>query len=146
MTNFEKYYSKIKEIASSGSKLAMHHGILRPCKNLACVSCDFRAGNEKVNCETKILRWLCKEYKKPIKLTAKEKSFLSIVETGWIARDKSGTLYWYSEKPIRRKTEFTMFGDGEQFPITKILDLFNFIKWEDEPYSVEEMLTWEGEE
>lgn len=146
MTNFEKYYSKIKEISSSGSKLAMHHGILRPCKNLACVSCDFRAGNEKVNCEAKILRWLCKEYKKPIKLTAKEKAFLSIVETGWIARDKNcNYIYWYDKKPKKEYDEWICW-NSKTIMIPLWLNLFKFIEWEDEPYSVEEMLTWEVEE
>lgn len=142
MTNFEKYKDDIIQICTSTGEIpAVLSDKVSDCEKSKCSDCLLfkKAGD----CSIKFILWLYEEYIEPIKLTAKEKAFLSIVETGWIARDKSGKLHWYSEKPQKNNAVFSIYGDGEFFFIAKILGLFNFIKWEDEPYSVEEMLTWE---
>ena len=72
--------------------------------------------NEKV-----ILRSLPKEYK-------------------WIARDLSGMVYIFIERP--EKGQAIWYGCGQ--PMIPIYNLFQFIQWEDEePYSIEKLL---GEE
>ena len=68
-----------------------------------------------------ILRSLPKEYK-------------------WIARDLSGLVYIFIERPEKGQTIW--YGCGQ--PMTPFYHLFQFIQWEDdEPYLIEELL---GEE
>lgn len=145
MTNFEKYKDEILQLSKESKVIALKNGTPASCKNFVyCKGCGFRADEEIQNCEAKRIIWLYDEYKEPIKLTAEEKAFLSIVKTGWIARDQAGgSLYWYSNKPERRSEIFDVAGVEKTFSIPEVLNLFKFIKWEDEPYSVEKMLTWE---
>ena len=71
--------------------------------------------------EKVILRSLPKEYK-------------------WIARDLSGMVYIFIERP--EKGQAIWYGCGQ--PMIPFYHLFQFIQWEDEePYSIEELL---GEE
>ena len=71
--------------------------------------------------EKVILRSLPKEYK-------------------WIARDLSGMVYIFIERP--EKGQAIWYGCGQ--PMIPFYHLFQFIKWEDEePYSIEKLL---GEE
>ena len=88
----------------------------------------------------KELLWERKE--KP-QLTEDEKTILRNVpkEYKWIARDSSGMVYMFIEKP--EKGQAIWYGFGQ--PMIPFYHLFQFIKWEDEePYSIEELL--EGEE
>ena len=58
----------------------------------------------------------------------------------WIARDLSGMVYIFIERP--EKGQDIWYGCGQ--PMIPFYHLFQFIKWEDEePYSIEELL--EGE-
>jgi hypothetical protein len=139
------YKDEILQLSKKSKVIALKNGTPASCKMFVyCNGCGFRADEEIQNCEAKRIIWLYDEYKEPIKLTAEEKAFLTIVKTGWIARDQAGRcLYWYSEKPERSSRVYDVLGVEEAFSIHKTLNLFNFIRWEDEPYSVEEMLTWE---
>ena len=83
------------------------------------------------------------ERKDEPKLTEDEKVILRNLpkEYKWIARDSSGMVYIFIEKPENRQAIWYGFGQ----PMIPFYHLFNFIKWEDEePYSIEELL--EGEE
>ena len=82
-----------------------------------------RKGKPKLNEDEKIiLRNIPKEYK-------------------WIARNLSGMVYIFIERP--EKGQAIWYGCGQ--PMIPFYHLFQFIKWEDEePYSIEELL--EGEE
>ena len=58
----------------------------------------------------------------------------------WIARDLSGMVYIFIERP--EKGQAIWYGCGQ--PMIPFYHLFQFIKWEDEePYSIEKLL---GEE
>ena len=58
----------------------------------------------------------------------------------WIARDLSGMVYIFIERP--KKGQAIWYGCGQ--PMIPFYHLFQFIKWEDEePYLIEELL---GEE
>ena len=88
----------------------------------------------------KELLWERKE--KP-KLTEDEKVFLRNVpkEYKWIARDLSGLVYIFIERP--EKGQAIWYGCGQ--PVIPFYHLFQFIQWEDEePYSIEKLL--KGEE
>lgn len=61
----------------------------------------------------------------------------------WVARDKNGTVWLYTNKPIRSSmfsrwnvdTENSLFSTNEWMEIDG--DLFPDLKWEDEPIEVE---------
>ena len=89
----------------------------------------------------KELLWERKE-EKP-KLTEDEKIILRNLpkEYKWIARDLSGMVYIFIERP--EKGQAIWYGCGQ--PMIPFYHLFQFITWEDEePYSIEELL--KGEE
>ena len=89
----------------------------------------------------KKLLWERKE-KSKIKLTDDEKVILRNVpkEYKWIARDLSGMVYIFIERP--EKGQAIWYGCGQ--PMIPFYHLFQFIQWEDEePYSIEDLL---GEE
>ena len=87
----------------------------------------------------KELLWERKE--KP-KLTEDEKVFLRNVpkEYKWIARDLSGLVYIFIERP--EKGQAIWYGCGQ--PMIPFYHLFQFIQWEDEePYLIEDLLKGE---
>ena len=89
----------------------------------------------------KELLWERKENPK-IKLTEDEKVILRSLPKGykWIARDLSGMVYIFIERP--EKGQAIWYGCGQ--PMIPFYHLFQFIQWEDEePYLIEELL---GEE
>ena len=90
--------------------------------------------------------YTCKELlwerKETPKLTEDEKVFLRNVpkEYKWIARDLSGMVYIFIERP--EKGQAIWYGCGQ--PMIPFYHLFQFIQWEDEePYSIEELLKGE---
>ena len=89
----------------------------------------------------KELLWERKEKPQP-KLTEDEKAILRNLpkEYKWIARDLSGMVYIFIERP--EKGQAIWYGCGQ--PMIPFYHLFQFIKWEDdEPYLIEDLL---GEE
>ena len=87
------------------------------------------------------LKELLWERKDP-KITEDEKAILRNLpkEYKWIARDLSGMVYIFIERP--EKGQAIWYGCGQ--PMIPFYHLFQFIKWEDEePYSIEKLL---GEE
>ena len=87
----------------------------------------------------KELLWERKE--KP-ELTEDEKVILRSLpkDYKWVARDLSGMVYIFIERP--EKGQAIWYGCGQ--PMIPFYHLFQFIKWEDkEPYSIEKLL---GEE
>lgn len=89
----------------------------------------------------KELLWERKE--KKLVISEDEKAILRNVPKHykWIARDLSGMVYIFIERP--EKGQAIWYGCGQ--PMIPFYHLFQFIKWEDEePYSIEELL--KGEE
>ena len=88
----------------------------------------------------KELLWERKEEPKPKpKLTEDEKVILRNLpkEYKWIARDLSGMVYIFIERP--EKGQAIWYGCGQ--PMIPFYHLFQFIQWEDEePYSIEDLL------
>ena len=83
------------------------------------------------------------ERKEEPKLNEYEKAILRDLpkEYKWIARDLSGMVYIFIERP--EKGQAIWYGCGQ--PMIPFYHLFQFIQWEDEePYLIEELL--EGEE
>ena len=87
--------------------------------------------------------YTCKELlwerKETPKLTEDEKVILRNLpkEYKWIARDSSGMVYIFIEKP--EKGQAIWYGFGQ--PMIPFYHLFQFIKWEDEePYLIVDLL------
>ena len=79
---------------------------------------------------------------KPI-ITKDEYAFLTFfVKSNYIARDEDGLLCVYGDMPLRAKKWW--WRGNSSFCIDYMA--FPFITWEDEPWSVEELLKLEVEE
>lgn len=142
MTNFEYWKDRILEIIRSDSLFGLFNGEVVDCHNLPCDDCGFSG-----YCTRKRFEWLYSEYIDRPKLTKKERAFCELVETGWLARDKDGSLYFYDDKPYKedgfwRIKKHYVYINPFIFPFE-----FSFIKFEDkEPWSVEDLLKLEVEE
>ena len=96
-----------------------------------------------------MLKWLAEEYEelklKQI-LTKQQKKLCEALKSGYIARDENDCLRWYAKKPKKGNISWLSVRESRLLLETCSQD-FPFIKWGDkEPYSIEDMLTWEVEE
>ena len=112
-------------------------------ENLNIIDCDNGLDIMKVYKDYTLKELLWERKEKPqIKLTEDEKAILRNLpkEYKWIARDLSGMVYIFIERP--EKGQAIWYGCGQ--PMIPFYHLFQFIKWEDEePYSIEELLKGE---
>lgn len=154
MTNFEYYKDEIKKIAEASNKIAVRDGKIVACAAIRCNSCKFKSTDDSISsCESRMLLWLCEEHKETLRLTAKEYAYLSFLEEGYIVRSKDTfgeDIRVYCNKP-KLGRDFAdgsakWYGSELKALINANVGLFDFIKIDDEPYSIEEMLTWEHEE
>lgn len=80
------------------------------------------------------------------KLTKREKEFCEFMKCGWIARDESGSLYWFNSKPRKTGTCWDNI-HVEYFCMDLLNTPFAFIQWEDdEPWDVSKLRKLEVEE
>lgn len=147
MTNFEKFKDEILDLAKNSEYLSVVKGQPENCIDTDCKMCGISILKGAADCNGKRILWLYEEYHEPIKLTKKQWNLLNVFETGWLARDKkANALYWYSKKPKRHSNCFVLTPNSKMVLLHNVFDVFGFITWEDEPYSVETMLTWEVED
>lgn len=154
MTNFEYYKDEIKRIAEAGNTIAVRDGKILACPAVRCNDCKFKNTNDSfIPCGSRMLLWLYEEHKETLKLTAKEYSYLSFLEKGYMVRSKGvfgEDIRVYCDKPNADITfadrSISWYGNELKALINANVGLFDFIKIDDEPYSIEEMLTWEHEE
>lgn len=88
-------------------------------------------------------KWLCEEYKEPVKLTRFEhdvlKHLLEKTQYRFIVREKSDNIYIYKRKPKKGTGAWDISSGMQNLNI--FVDLFPFIKWEDsEPTLIEYVL------
>ena len=105
-------------------------------------NCDIIFDAMKVDKDYTCKELLWERKEKP-QLTEDEKVILKKLpyDYKWIARDLSGMVYMFIEKP--EKGQAIWYGFGQ--PVIPFYHLFQFIQWEDkEPYSIEDLL--KGEE
>lgn len=78
-------------------------------------------------------------------LTKRERAFCETMQEGWLVRDRHNTLYFFQSKPNRGDEIWLVTGmkNGVMRIYPSMMPNFRFIRWEDEPYSIEELLTWE---
>lgn len=153
MTNFEYYKDDILKIVEDNGTPCFNIKTdkISRCRDTKCIDCV--AGHKKP-CWSELFKFLYEEHIEKPKLTKKERMFCEVVGTGWIARDKTGTLYIYHG----RKPSKDLAGSGVYWynsvngrAILKAnridwvgADIFKFITWDDEePWAVEDLLKLE---
>ena len=142
MTNFEYWKDRILEITNGNDPIALENGEPIVCGTTVCERCSFYSG---LRCSTERIKWLYSEHEEKPKLTKRERKLCEALETGWIAADKSGRVYWYSYVPMKGKRGYEK---SDRFMcISSAGFYFAFMDFEDkEPWMVENLLQLEVEE
>ena len=143
MLNAEKFKEEINKF---NNNFGLADNIV-DCTTLGCRNCRFsnfnNSNDEIIFCSTRKVKWLLSEYKEPIKLSKSEYDILKYLSDNteylYIARDKSGFLVVYPNKPDKLETSWGNYGSIGDLNV--FTELFQFVKWEDEePTSIEELL------
>ena len=145
MTNFEYWKDRILEILESYILFGLKNGCPTACCRIECKNCDLYE-DEIHYCNIKRIEWLYSEHEEKPKLTKRERKLCEALETGWIAANKSGNVYWYSNLPVKLYTMYQIRG-GDSIRISGAGFQFDFIDFDDEePWMVENLLLLEVEE
>jgi hypothetical protein len=152
MTNFEKYKEEILTLNKKGLLFGVVNGEPRSCMNIKdCEGCQFNPYPDREftleNCIGATIKWLYQEPK--IKLTKSEKTFCEMINDGsrYLTRDSDGTLSVYNAIPRKEKLYWDFDGIMNPITLNSNMDLFSFIKWEDDkPWNIEDLLKLEVEE
>lgn len=143
-TNFEHYKEEILKILNNKpqSGLALRSGKLGSCDEGFCHTCRFLQSG----CGKGRFEWLYAEHMGQLKLTKKERLFCELAETGWIARDSDGKVFYYPQKPHKEVEQWGSF-TCKNICFLDAYSCFPFIKFEDKkPWAVEDLLKLEVEE
>lgn len=89
-------------------------------------------------------KWLCEEYKEPVKLSKLEYDILKYLSDNtrhmYIARNENGALYVFDVEPVKNNFNNLWTGRGASW-LGVFNKLFQFVQWEDsEPTSIEDVL------
>ena len=144
MMNYEAYKEEIiKMLLDEGTaSFGVFKGKIKTCYRAKCSECNF---DGVPSCRAARKDWLRAEYIEKPKLTQREWHLCKAIETGWIARNESGLLYRFEEKP--NKSGEIWFHPGIILSLRIVPNCFEFIQWQDkEPWSVEDLLKLEVEE
>lgn len=129
----DEYQNLLKEKVVDGDGNRMNKAI----KEIAYKYCGMRLVGA-----SSTFKWLCEEYKEPVKLTRLEYEFLKWSEKKghkYIVRDKINHLFIFKDAPIKR--ENCWVPESSYCSIALFDNLFKFIKQEDsEPTSIQEVL------
>lgn len=132
MVNWEKYEKEIKELHGD---FALRDGKPIDCYAMVdCTDCGFKPSNGE-SCDYNRTYWF---YAEAAELTDAERSLCKLLQDGYIARDKSETLYYHKIKPYKNLNAWGIKDEqwlniSKNFPQCK----FEFIKWEDkEPWRI----------
>lgn len=146
-TNFEFYKEKIIDALKSKNSMACCcMKTLAALKNVDATElfqnrCRGRCCSE---CWNEVFEILKQEHSEEPKLTKRERAFCEAVQTGWIARDKNGSLFWYGAMPGTKGKAIWMCFDPRSYQMFNMGSLFKFITWSDEkPWSIEDLLKLE---
>lgn len=140
MTNYEKYKDQLMFILMDRIGVD-HKGTPKSCAELGCTKCRFYIKNDR-QCNHRVVEWLNAEAKEKKEFTVEEKAWIALNDKiSFYARDKSGFLYGYNEKPVKRDDAWVI-SNGYIISVNASTSLhFSAIKWEDpEPTSREDIL------
>lgn len=143
MLNAERFK---EEINKYNNEFGLADNIV-DCGTLGCRNCRFSRSNNSdgviIMCSTRKVKWLLSEYKEPVKLTRFEQYILKYIlektQYRFIVREKSDNIYIYKRKP--KKGIGAWDSSTGMLNLNIFINLFPFIKWEDEePTSIKEVL------
>lgn len=111
--------------------------------DISCKNCIFTSLKNGKNCLYNRFNWLLSEYKESVKLTRFEqdvlKHLLEKTQYRFIVREKNDSIYIYKRKP--KKGIGAWDSSTEMLNLNVFINLFPFIKWEDEePTSIKDVL------
>ena len=89
-------------------------------------------------------KWLCEEYKEPVKLSKLEYDILKYLSDNtrhmYIVRNENGALYVFDVEPVKNNFNNLWTGRGASW-LGVFNKLFQFVQWEDsEPTAIEDVL------
>lgn len=140
MTNFEFYKNEISRLAGAGKTFGVVNDKPVDCDTVVCINCDLRG-----TCSLNTIKWLYAEHVERPKINKKTKDFFDLIETGWVARDSTGSLYvyTYTNKPAKGRSLWIIDSSNETMRLRECVLPFltlDFITWEDEePWRVEDI-------
>lgn len=155
MKNREKFAKEIIDVACKGGTIAVtKDNKVVDCDEIPCGSCIFDDCDKYIkhighlqSYGDKLHEWAESEYveSKPT-ITSREKNFLDAFLSNciYIARDINNDLYIYYNKPRRNSmnmNEYWITDDSNCFYVSRDMygDMFNFIKWEGEPWCIDDL-------
>lgn len=147
MKNREKFAKEILDIACKSEKFSViKSGEITFCDCFKCDMCKFNDSTGEKSCRTKRYEWSESEYVEKPTITSREKNFLDALLSSckYIARDINNDLYIYYNKPRRNSmnmNEYWITDDSNCFYVSRDMygDMFNFIKWEGEPWLIDDL-------
>lgn len=145
MKNIEFYADKMKASARNAMGSMMLCDLVIEIPELRG-TCDVMKCQE---CMCRIIDKLLAEHTEPPKISPLEREILKQVELddGYVARDMDGKLYWFEGVPQRRKDKWLPMNPFKDLGRIDTLGAkLEFIKWEDEPRLVLDLLELEVEE
>ena len=112
-------------------------------------SCYNNPETRGLRCGDRKMMWAVQEHVEKPKLTKQERKFCELLEGKdvWFATDKTDNMpYIYKEEPERH----TSVWHGNTTPTSKFRQFcdakFSFIKWEDKPWHINDLLALEVED
>lgn len=141
MKNKEKFSKEIVEIACKGHDFMVDKNTneVADCCDATCTACLFLKMND---CGKARREWAESEYIEKQVISKRDRAFLDCImgKYKYIARDKTGYLYAYSEKPDKCDV-FWLRNIGEYFGFNNRVDVdFPMVKWSDEkPLLIEDL-------
>lgn len=142
MKNKENFAKEILDIACKGDSFSVtKSGEITFCDRFKCDRCKFNDSTGEKSCRTKRYEWSESEYIEEPTITSREKNFLDAFLSNciYIARDEDNLLYVYYDKPIRGNKMWISDYASHDMPKDMYGDIFSFIKWEEEPWSIEDL-------
>ena len=142
MKNWEAFEAEIKKIGEVD--FAYLDGTVLPCEDVpSCNGCSFEPPYD-YSCAYIRMLWLYDEAE-PM-LTPEEKAFVDMLENGYVARDKNGSLLLFDSEPHRLNIYWTnakIDSEGHHMYGRRCTEMnkdkFKFIQWENEPYKIEDL-------
>ena len=134
MKNIEKYYDELLNQDYNDIDCYFTEQIMKE---------DCLGKKDCAECGKAFIKWLNKEYKKPITISTDEKAILRNLpeEYKYIARDSDASIFIYKAKPAKKESGWIDTITSSATSLNLYTHLFQFVEWEDdEPYSIEELL------
>lgn len=147
MKNKEKQEKDIIELALANKGIALDIRTMKVCgcNDIGCDYCRFSEENypyKQGNCDKNCIHWANSEYVEPKMFTKQERTVIKALDKiNYVARDKDGDVYGYSDKPTKGLISWSIGKNGFIKFANCTSCEFNSIKWEDtEPTSRETIL------